>query len=945
MTEHDLFEREEELALLCDLFHDSLKGRSRMAVVTGAAGHGKSELLGALAEYAARLGAVHLSATASRAEQSVPFGVLGQFFRGTDLPEELRSHVAALLGRALLAAADDTGPPADTEGISPLMFHQIGLALHDLTEHVDGPLLLSIDDVQYADAPSLQCLSAVVRRLRSAPLTVVLNECPAPWPSGAMLKAELPPEPMSRRIRLRPLSRHGVEALLDRHLGQLAAFALGAECLSVTGGNPLLVRRLIKDTAGQGPSAPHALRVGPHFEQAVLDCLYRCHPSVRTAAREVAVLDDPQFAPLLIRLSELDPRSLSLALDTLTEAGFLVDGQWRHSRARAAVLQGMTAGERAALHNRAATVLFKNGAPVIAVAHQLIAADSIDNDCAAAVLLEAADESLHGGDGAFALNCLSLAHRYSRNEEHRATTTAMLFRAEWRADPRAAARRMPALLGYTEAGLLTGRHVAAPVESLMWFGQPQAALDAVDRLESHIRRSQDVEASAYLKMSRIALGVLYPAPAGDPENESDSRGGDPSAADSDADADPMRWAPSCCCQAVSELHRVLRHGPDPLSVRVAEQTLSSYKLNDHTVLLLAAAVGILILNDEVASAERWLTSFTGTARTQSAPAWHALFESLAAKLALRRGDLKAAVRMAESALAEIPAASWGVVIGLPLSVVLEANALLDTRTETLAHLRMAPPAPMFQTPFGLRYLYARGRLLLAHGQPTPALEDLTAVGELAARWGMDVPALLPWRTDAARVHLARGESERARELLREQLTLVAPGQHLVRAATLRALAAATSGRERGSLLARAVEAAQSCGNPVELAFALNDMGQHHQELGQYSKGRIALRRARQLAEECGVALPGRIAPEPTGGTPAATPGGGEHLVGMLSDAEMRVVTLAARGHSNRQIAAKLFVTVSTVEQHLTRVYRKLGIKRRSDLAPALHRGAMARRAS
>jgi DNA-binding CsgD family transcriptional regulator len=51
----------------------------------------------------------------------------------------------------------------------------------------------------------------------------------------------------------------------------------------------------------------------------------------------------------------------------------------------------------------------------------------------------------------------------------------------------------------------------------------------------------------------------------------------------------------------------------------------------------------------------------------------------------------------------------------------------------------------------------------------------------------------------------------------------------------------------------------------------------------------------------------------------------------LSDAERRVATLAAQGYTNRQIARRLFITVSTVEQHLTRAYRKLNVNRRTDL--------------
>nr|WP_272917943.1 helix-turn-helix transcriptional regulator [Actinomadura rayongensis] len=52
----------------------------------------------------------------------------------------------------------------------------------------------------------------------------------------------------------------------------------------------------------------------------------------------------------------------------------------------------------------------------------------------------------------------------------------------------------------------------------------------------------------------------------------------------------------------------------------------------------------------------------------------------------------------------------------------------------------------------------------------------------------------------------------------------------------------------------------------------------------------------------------------------------------LTAAEQRVAALAADGWTNRQIAAKLYITVSTVEQHLTKIYRKLKVRGRPDLA-------------
>jgi DNA-binding NarL/FixJ family response regulator len=52
----------------------------------------------------------------------------------------------------------------------------------------------------------------------------------------------------------------------------------------------------------------------------------------------------------------------------------------------------------------------------------------------------------------------------------------------------------------------------------------------------------------------------------------------------------------------------------------------------------------------------------------------------------------------------------------------------------------------------------------------------------------------------------------------------------------------------------------------------------------------------------------------------------------LTEAERRVAELVAEGMPNREVAATLFVTVKTVEAALSRVYRKLGIRSRAELA-------------
>jgi len=86
-------------------------------------------------------------------------------------------------------------------------------------------------------------------------------------------------------------------------------------------------------------------------------------------------------------------------------------------------------------------------------------------------------------------------------------------------------------------------------------------------------------------------------------------------------------------------------------------------------------------------------------------------------------------------------------------------------------------------------------------------------------------------------------------------------------------------------------------------------------------GAVALgRQAQTELAACGA----RRVRAPEGGLDALTP------------SERRVATLAASGHTTRQIAAELFVTAKTVEFHLRHIYRKLGIpSTRADLAAAL----------
>jgi DNA-binding CsgD family transcriptional regulator len=69
----------------------------------------------------------------------------------------------------------------------------------------------------------------------------------------------------------------------------------------------------------------------------------------------------------------------------------------------------------------------------------------------------------------------------------------------------------------------------------------------------------------------------------------------------------------------------------------------------------------------------------------------------------------------------------------------------------------------------------------------------------------------------------------------------------------------------------------------------------------------------------------------------AAPG---RAVGVLTPAEARIAALVAQGRRNREVGEALFMSVATVEAHLTRIYRKLGIRSRSELARLVADGSL-----
>ncbi len=284
---------------------------------------------------------------------------------------------------------------------------------------------------------------------------------------------------------------------------------------------------------------------------------------------------------------------------------------------------------------------------------------------------------------------------------------------------------------------------------------------------------------------------------------------------------------------------------------------------------------------------------------------------------------------------------WGLRIGLPLGSRAHGLVAAGDLAEAGRVLKRGYPRGMLQTRYGLHYLRARGHYHLAMGRHELALRDFLACGELTMRWEMDSAAFLPWRLDLAETLLCSGETARAREVAETQMEMAKGLSTAVYAASLRLWAATAPPEQRCEPLDRSVRLLESSVNRLEYARSLVALGQHHHETGDPEQAGHVLRKARVLANEIGAgplataidtyARDARLpisAPRPPGREQRQ-----EEL--KLSDAERRVAVLVLEGCTNRQISERLYITQSTVSQHLTRIYRKMKVNHRGDLVHEL----------
>jgi DNA-binding CsgD family transcriptional regulator len=917
-----IVERDEVLNQLALLLAVCAEGRGATAVISGGVGFGKSTLLETLTDRAAARGHTVLSAVGSRDERGFAYGVLGQLLQGCDLAGG-NASLSLLLERA--AGASSMRPVPS----SARVMHASHRMLVDLSTR--RPVVISVDDVQFCDPQSLQCLLYLIRRSRRLPVTILLTHRIPGITEWQEALAELTCRAGILHVQLGPLSEAGVKQLITHRLGAPYADRHIESYQEVSGGNPVLLRALLNDHAAQAGRTPEAVYgpvTGDLFQETALACVHRSGQEALQVARGLAVLDGYDSPPVLAQLIELEERTVTTSLKILNESKIVNGACFRHSAIRTAILDDTPAEERARFHRRAGWLLRQEGAPAITVAPHLIATGPIQEDWAVRLLMEAQEQAIVDDQVHLATECLKLAGRCAQGRLERHQITMKHARILWRDSPESSTRLLQTLVGSARTGMLPPRSMTQLSTALLERGKVHDAVSVLERLDVPTEGT-DRRLQFDLDVIRLWLSCTFPEAA---DHMAPSL-----AKPSSKGTRPMPTVGAPRLSAKRALWAALTRNADDTTVAEVNRVLHSVSVGDEQIETLVSAVMTLVYMDRAKAAADWCDLLLAKAAERRASTWTATLTGTRALISLHMGELRSALSRANTALDSLSRQSWSAGIALPLATAIEAATAMGQHDIADELVNRLLPPDTFQTRYGLHYLYARGRHHLAGGQQSAALADFVACGEKMQTWGLDCPVLAPWRLGAAEAWLRFGKRDRAIKCLNEHLTLVDPSQGRSFGIALRALAALqASPAQQVQLLTQSSEALQPTGNRCELALTLAELGRAHQRQGAIGKARVVIRQAWHMAKACGAEeLGSSLVPEPVKIPRPESPSlmrGPDEVVQLLSDAEIRVTSLAAQGYTNREISSKLFITVSTVEQHLTRAYRKLNIRHRHELS-------------
>ncbi len=887
-------------------------GRGGALVVRGEPGIGKSAVLEVARRRAA--GMTVLAATAGEGESELPHAGLSQLLAPViGLRERLPERQRTALEGALALG------PASGDDRFAAYVAVVGLIAEAARP---GPLLVLVDDAHWLDTASAEALRFLARRVADDPVALLVAAR-----VGERVGFAAPHVP---ELGLTGLGAEAAAELLQARSGARVADAVARQLWEATAGNPLalgeLARRLTPAALAGREPLDDPLPVGRDVEALFRSELAVLPERARRAVVVAATGTAARLPELLAALAALglDERDLELAEDAgvlrLRDAALA----FRHPLMRTAAYHGASRAERRAAH-RALGEALAGHAPDESARH-LAAATSGHDEALADRLHALAEHSRARGAPVAAARLFTDAARLTPPGRTRG-----LRQLEASRDLGVAGRYEQALALLDDAARTTGddprmradvAHVRA--RTAFMYTAPQPMLDLLVREADRVAPLDPVRAAAM----RIDANFMAHALARPREALRLAELAYP-----DAQRAGGAVAPAAACVLASAL---VLAGRRPEALPLLRAAGSAVDAPDALVMpMLAASLGHFHLwAGEPLTGRTLLLRVVDHARSAGAVAALPYALACLSDVQLRLGDWLTAFAVATESVALADELGQRSELANSLVRLAAVEAGRGREDACRAHLRRAYE---LAGQLGIDSMYtlggaALGLLELGLGRLPEAIAALEETGRRARSDGLREPAVAPWAQELAEAYVRAGERAAAERVVAELDELARASDSpsaLAGVARCRGLLAGEDDFE-GQLL-DALRRHDALGAPFERARTELCLGERLRRAGRRIDARERFRAALATVEHLGAAPWAERAARELAATGERVGPRRTRDRDALTGQELQVALAVAEGRTNRELAALLFVSPKTVEAHLSRIYRKLGIRSRAEL--------------
>jgi DNA-binding CsgD family transcriptional regulator len=914
------FGRQAELARISS-FLDAVPTGPEALILGGEAGIGKSALwLDTVAQARARSYRA-LSSRPTESEAKLSFAALGDLLDGAvdEALDALPSPQRSALEVALLRAEADASPP-DRRTLSSA-FHGALMALATA-----GPLLLAIDDAQWLDLPSARVLEFAIRRLHDVPIGILITARVVdsdPLPLG--LDRALPGERI-QRLLVGPITQDATRDLLHSELSTRLPRSVLLQIHGTAAGNPFLAlelgRALLRRGIDREPGS--SLAVPSTLIDLVADRLSGLSDPVRQVLLVTAAASQPTASLVGQAIGGTDAdHDIEAALDD----GVIEESAGRIRPAHpllATVQYSVSSGhERREAHRRLAAVVVDQEERA---RHLALSAERPDEGVAAELEAASLQASGRGApDAAAELADLARELTPADHAEERIHRTIHAGQFAFEAGELGkAATCLEEAVAATSAGPLHAEALLFLARVRYHSHDARSALALAERALEEVGEDEQLKPHIQLELAAAAEAVGDRARArvhaGEAVVLAEAEGDDASLAEA---------------LGLVGFHDFLAGEGDARSAMSRALELEGAAVSLRPLRSPTFRQGCVAMwMDELDAARSTFVDLAKRCREGGDEGSLAVILFMLAQVECSSGNWSDAGAYADESC-EITAWTGH----LPYrAVALSARALIEghlgraesARATAAEGLELAERSGLVQA--SQLNLAALGFLELSLDNPKETNEILWPLAEGVLAAGVSEPGVLRFMPDEIEALIAIGEADTARSILEP---------FAAQAETLRrSWALATSERGWGLLHAstgnlpdalaafdRALEHHSMLDEPFELGRTLLAQGQAFRRVKKWRLARESLGRSLGIFERLGAAL---WADKAT--TEMARIGGRSPGPDDLSATEEEVAELVGSGLTNREVAHALFLSVSTVEANLRRIYRKLGVRSRTELS-------------